>query len=271
MVRVLLERRCVAPLTLNDSGDDDDDLVQTLSYLKLPQSRLRLSVLKLDGSLFDVNVQRNATVEELKQAIEEVFTSSPREGQGKISWTHVWGHFCLCYKGSKLMNDKARIRDFRIKDGDQVAVRILLLLQIFNSSGICPSTTYIQKDLKPRVLIADSTQVKLSKEKVHHGYLVDQIVWSSSGSDADEATKLAGFADKDSLEDQDGYKHNHNQCQDAEKTPASEFKLAHFLRGWLSYSRLWGVSRKSSEVKNSPSRFSLHCLGGSSRMIQRSG
>ncbi|KAL5756502.1 hypothetical protein ACOSP7_020928 [Xanthoceras sorbifolium] len=242
MVRVLLERRCVAPLTLNDSGDDDDDLVQTLSYLKLPQSRLRLSVLKLDGSLFDVNVQRNATVEELKQAIEEVFTSSPREGQGKISWTHVWGHFCLCYKGSKLMNDKARIRDFRIKDGDQ--------LQFIRHMSI----NYLH-----------------SKRSKAQSVDRRQYSRSSSGSDADEATKLAGFADKDSLEDQDGYKHNHNQCQDAEKTPASEFKLAHFLRGWLSYSRLWGVSRKSSEVKNSPSRFSLHCLGGSSRMIQRSG
>lgn len=34
--------------------------------------------------------------------------------------THVWGHFCLCYEGQKLLNDKAYIRDLRIKDGDQV-------------------------------------------------------------------------------------------------------------------------------------------------------
>ncbi|KAK3219334.1 hypothetical protein Dsin_013304 [Dipteronia sinensis] len=244
MVRVLLERRCVAPLTLNDDDDGDDDhgLVRTLSYLKLPQSRLRLSVLKLDASLFDVYVSRNATVEELKQAIEEVFTLSPSEGQGMISWTHVWGHFCLCYEGQKLVNDKARIRDFKIKDGDQ--------LQFTRHMSI----NYLHSKRQSK---AQSVAWR-------------QYSMSSSGSDAPhEQKKLANFADKDSLENQDSYKYN--QSQDAEETPASEFKLAHFLRGWLSYSRLWGVSRKSSEGKNRPSRFSLHCLGGTSRMIPRSG
>ena len=43
---------------------------------------------------------------------------------------HVWGHFCLCYNGEKLIffcdigekliNDKACLRNFEIKDGDQV-------------------------------------------------------------------------------------------------------------------------------------------------------
>lgn len=54
MVRVLIERRCVAPLTLNDDDDlgDYEGSLRKLSYLKLPQTRLKLSVLKLDGSLF---------------------------------------------------------------------------------------------------------------------------------------------------------------------------------------------------------------------------
>nr|KAJ0210771.1 hypothetical protein LSAT_V11C400192120 [Lactuca sativa] len=34
--------------------------------------------------------------------------------------SHVWGHFCLCYKGQKLLNDKAYIRRLGIKDGDQI-------------------------------------------------------------------------------------------------------------------------------------------------------
>lgn len=33
---------------------------------------------------------------------------------------HVWGHFCLCYKHFKLMDDKSRIQHFGIRDGDQV-------------------------------------------------------------------------------------------------------------------------------------------------------
>lgn len=58
-------------------GDDEDDALveRQLLYRKLPdQHLLNLSVLKLDGSLFDVNIGRNATVAELKVAIEELFT-----------------------------------------------------------------------------------------------------------------------------------------------------------------------------------------------------
>lgn len=33
---------------------------------------------------------------------------------------HVWGHFCLCYNGQKLINDKTCLQNFGIKDGDQV-------------------------------------------------------------------------------------------------------------------------------------------------------
>lgn len=38
----------------------------------------------------------------------------------------VWGHFCLCYDGQKLTNDKAYIRNYGIKDGDQVCVCAVL-------------------------------------------------------------------------------------------------------------------------------------------------
>ncbi|KAI8544291.1 hypothetical protein RHMOL_Rhmol08G0284800 [Rhododendron molle] len=95
--------------------------LRNLSYRKLPRQLLiKLSVLKLDGSSFDVNVARNASIAELKQAVEEVFSFSPKNGEGNISWSHVWGHFCLCYEGKKLINDKVHIRRFGINDGDQV-------------------------------------------------------------------------------------------------------------------------------------------------------
>ncbi|KAE9467748.1 hypothetical protein C3L33_00349, partial [Rhododendron williamsianum] len=96
--------------------------LRNLSYRKLPRQLLiELSVLKLDGSSFDVNVARNASIGELKQAVEEVFSFSPKSGEGNISWSHVWGHFCLCYEGKKLINDKVHIRRFGINDGDQVS------------------------------------------------------------------------------------------------------------------------------------------------------
>ncbi|KAF3450898.1 hypothetical protein FNV43_RR06987 [Rhamnella rubrinervis] len=119
-LRVLIQRRCLTPpLTLND--DVGDDKVRNQSYQKLPQLQLlKLSILKLDGSAFEVLVGRNASISELKQVIEEVFSSSSeQEGQG-ISWSLVWGHFCLCYEGQKLTNDKAHIRNYGIKEGDQL-------------------------------------------------------------------------------------------------------------------------------------------------------
>ncbi|XVE52231.1 hypothetical protein DITRI_Ditri02bG0106500 [Diplodiscus trichospermus] len=123
-----LDRRRLAPLKFNSfcrrraNGSDDDDAIvtRTLLYRKLPQSHLNLSVLKLDGSLFDVSVGKNSTVGELKVAIEDLFAALPGESHGNISWSHVWGHFCLSYEGQKLVNDKACIRNFGIKDGDQL-------------------------------------------------------------------------------------------------------------------------------------------------------
>ncbi|KAM6602285.1 hypothetical protein CsatA_021894 [Cannabis sativa] len=122
-LKVLIERRCLAPLTLNEdvNGHDDRNVRSSCSsYRKLPQLQyLKLSVLKLDGTVFDVFVVKNATVAELKKGVEEVFSTSPKEGQDKISWSLVWGHFCLSYQGRKLVNDKAPVRHYGIKEGDQ--------------------------------------------------------------------------------------------------------------------------------------------------------
>ncbi|KZV43952.1 hypothetical protein F511_22603 [Dorcoceras hygrometricum] len=32
----------------------------------------------------------------------------------------VWSHFCLCYQNQKLINDKACIQSYGIRDGDQL-------------------------------------------------------------------------------------------------------------------------------------------------------
>ncbi|XP_039004273.1 U11/U12 small nuclear ribonucleoprotein 25 kDa protein-like [Hibiscus syriacus] len=105
----------------NGGYEDDAFVERQLLYRKLPdQNLLNLSILKLDGSLFDVNVERNATVAELKVAIEELFAELPGETQCCISWSHVWGHFCLVYEGQKLVDNKACVRNYGIKDGDQL-------------------------------------------------------------------------------------------------------------------------------------------------------
>ncbi|XP_030525313.1 U11/U12 small nuclear ribonucleoprotein 25 kDa protein isoform X2 [Rhodamnia argentea] len=119
---------CLGPRTIDEEFDDDGEeegrvavgCARSNSYYRLPQHLLKLSILKLDGSVFDVHVARHGKVAALKQAIEDVFSSSPKDGVGNISWSHVWGHFCLCFNGEKLLNDRAYLRSFNINDGDQL-------------------------------------------------------------------------------------------------------------------------------------------------------
>ncbi|GLT26233.1 hypothetical protein SLA2020_013150 [Shorea laevis] len=103
------------PLQLNINT-----LLRSFSYRKLPQSPVRLSICKLDGSSFDVEVEIMAKVADLKEAVEQVFRESMQESQIDISWSHVWGNFCLCYKDGILIDDKALICFLGIKDGDQL-------------------------------------------------------------------------------------------------------------------------------------------------------
>ncbi|KAK4798049.1 hypothetical protein SAY86_030375 [Trapa natans] len=91
-------------------------------YSTLPREPLRLSVLKMDGSSFDIHVMGTATVRELKEAIESAFCHVPDTGSGKISWSHVWGHFCLCYNSQKLLMETDPISIYGIDDGDQLHI-----------------------------------------------------------------------------------------------------------------------------------------------------
>ncbi|KAF7830306.1 U11/U12 small nuclear ribonucleoprotein 25 kDa protein [Senna tora] len=64
----------------------------------------------------DIVVTKTATIAELRQAVEAVFSHMPQKGPGP----HVWGKFCLCYDGQKLVTEKDYLRNYGIKDGDQV-------------------------------------------------------------------------------------------------------------------------------------------------------
>ncbi|KAJ8751877.1 hypothetical protein K2173_026079 [Erythroxylum novogranatense] len=93
---------------------------KSFSYSKLPEVPLKLTVLKLDGSSFEIQVMKSATIAEMKLAVEAVFSHLPRKGPGKISWSQVWGDFCLCYDGQKLITDTHYIKIYGIKDGDKL-------------------------------------------------------------------------------------------------------------------------------------------------------
>ncbi|KAG9156025.1 hypothetical protein Leryth_012095 [Lithospermum erythrorhizon] len=72
--------------------------------------------LKGDGTSFEIYVAKNGTVADLKDAVETAFCYSPQT----VSWSHVWGNFCLCYDGYKLLSDNDYISGYEIQDGDQI-------------------------------------------------------------------------------------------------------------------------------------------------------
>ncbi|KAK1645415.1 hypothetical protein QYE76_063220 [Lolium multiflorum] len=66
-----------------------------------------------------VQIARSAAVWELKAAIEGFFIGLYDDMANAITWRYVWSHFCLCFKDEKLTDDKATLRVFGIKDGDE--------------------------------------------------------------------------------------------------------------------------------------------------------
>ncbi|XP_077236694.1 uncharacterized protein LOC143878276 [Tasmannia lanceolata] len=240
--KFLQERRWgfVSPFSPINNGVPHNNR-QISSYHKLPQQLLKLSVLKLDGSSFDVQVARTASVMELKQAVEEVFSQSPKEGEGKISWSHVWGHFCLCYEGNKLVNDKASLRTFGIKDGDQL--KFIRHLSI--------------------------NRYPMRQHHTSNSAAYEQHRMSLTGSDFHEENgKDSEDDDEDDNDQEDGYFYDAND-EEKDSLGQSEFRLAHYLRGWLSYSRLWCArGRMQVEDRARPSRFGGNCRRVGSKLIQ---
>ncbi|CAM9002958.1 unnamed protein product [Rhodiola kirilowii] len=112
-------RRRSASLTLSPLIIDSFSR-KSLSYDKLPHQPLCLTIHKLDGSSFDIEVVDGATVGQLKEAVEDFFSDLPRKGPDKISWPHVWGHFCLFFAGQKLLSEELSIKEYGIRDGDQL-------------------------------------------------------------------------------------------------------------------------------------------------------
>lgn len=95
--------------------------VETLISLELG-SAMRISILKLDGSSFDVTVMNSATVKDLKQAVRKRIddTVQSKMGHRHISWRHVWSNFCLLFHNEKLLDDTAKLQDYGIRNNAQV-------------------------------------------------------------------------------------------------------------------------------------------------------
>lgn len=95
--------------------------VDTLISLELG-SAMRISVLKLDGTSFDVAVLNSARVKDLKLGIKKKVNDMEQSKMGHrhISWKHVWRNFCLMHHNEKLIDDSSLLQDFGIRNNSQV-------------------------------------------------------------------------------------------------------------------------------------------------------
>ncbi|CAI8599621.1 unnamed protein product [Vicia faba] len=182
----------------------------SLSYGKLPSQNLTLTILKLDSSSFQVEVAKTATVAELKDAVEAVFRPE------KISWPLVWGQFCLCYEAQKLVTETDYLRDYGIKDGDQLHF-------VRHISNVCS----IQRKPKKRT-------VNLNQ----HGRSSSQVNRYQQKENGD-----ANNIGLDSIVIESGKVQNHN----TEENRAGMGKLTGYLGGMFSEARMAVVRRARME------------------------
>lgn len=221
-------------LALEDIARADADCIGSLtcgrtsfSYHRLPEPRLRLTIRKLDASYFDVKIARSAAVWELKAAIEGVFIALYDDTEKAISWRHVWSHFCLCFKDEKLTDDKATLRAFGIRDGDELHF-----------------AQHLSVDYSPRKSLSKNhkaashrrSRTSLDDFSVSPRTLLDDLI-------EDEGEKKFTDTRRSTSVLEEGlciYQYN-EECMEEGRKKGSLF------RGWFSYSRLRSNRRTHSE------------------------
>ncbi|GMI89285.1 hypothetical protein HRI_002597800 [Hibiscus trionum] len=160
------------PTTLQSPAVDNGSSRKTFHYSKLPEETLSLSIRKLDGSSFNVEVLKSATVADLKLGVQNVFDHLPN-GPDKISWVHVWGHFCLSYGDQKLIQDTDLIVNYGIKDSDQLHF-IRHVSSCTNSKKIPKNKETVPQDHSYQLLVGE---VEDDYEVLKEGSCVH--LWSS--------------------------------------------------------------------------------------------
>lgn len=95
--------------------------VDTLINLELG-SAMKIYVVKMDGTSFDVALQNTATLKDLKVAIRKKTNEieQAQMGHRHISWRHVWKNFCLIYHNEKLINDDSILSECGIRNNSKV-------------------------------------------------------------------------------------------------------------------------------------------------------
>ncbi|XP_065880272.1 U11/U12 small nuclear ribonucleoprotein 25 kDa protein [Euphorbia lathyris] len=85
-------------------------------------SAMRISILKLDGTSFDLALMNSATVKDLKLAIKNKVNEMEQSKMGHrhISWKHVWANYALSCQNQKLLDDSSALQDYGVRNASQV-------------------------------------------------------------------------------------------------------------------------------------------------------
>ncbi|XP_056609223.1 U11/U12 small nuclear ribonucleoprotein 25 kDa protein isoform X2 [Triplophysa dalaica] len=83
---------------------------------------MTVRVCKGDGEVMPIVVVQSATVLDLKKAIRRyIELKQQREGGVKhIGWKYVWRTFHLVFNGEKLEDDNGKLKDYGIRNRDEV-------------------------------------------------------------------------------------------------------------------------------------------------------
>nr|XP_002131302.1 U11/U12 small nuclear ribonucleoprotein 25 kDa protein-like [Ciona intestinalis] len=83
---------------------------------------MTIRIRRADGFTYPVIVKQDATIGELKKAItRHVQLKQQREGGNQcISWRRVWKSYWLYYDGQKLKEDSHKLKDYGLRNHDEV-------------------------------------------------------------------------------------------------------------------------------------------------------
>ncbi|XP_053708018.1 U11/U12 small nuclear ribonucleoprotein 25 kDa protein [Synchiropus splendidus] len=83
---------------------------------------MTVRVLRADGDVMPIVVVQNASLLDLKKAIRRFMElKQQREGGVKhISWRYIWRTYSLVFQGEKLDDDKMKLKDYGIRNRDEV-------------------------------------------------------------------------------------------------------------------------------------------------------
>uniref|UniRef100_J3LAD4 SNRNP25 ubiquitin-like domain-containing protein n=2 Tax=Oryza brachyantha TaxID=4533 RepID=J3LAD4_ORYBR len=136
-----------------------------------------------------------------------------------ISWQHVWSHFCLCFKDEKLTDDKAALRAFGIRDGDELHF-----------------AQHLSVEYRPcKSLSHRRSRTLLDGFSARSRILLDDL-------DEDDDDNFIDTRHSTSVLEEGLYVYQYNEeCREEGR------KKGGFFSGWFNYSRLRGNSRTHSE------------------------